>query len=228
MVHMAKEMQRQARSVDDRRCDHLEGTYGGQDRTRVPARRGLCRRCLARGRCRGTPAVGRNKSRISSINCAWNTRAFAERRAAKNEAASLIPIAEARANPVAIDWASFEPTPPAESLHVFDDVPDDENLIPYIDWTFFFHAWQLRGHFRRYSTMLKRVRRRASCTRMPPRCLIKSSPKAGSRRRRWSASSLPTRLETMSSCTPTRRAQGYLHDPAFSAQTGKTAERSLQ
>ena len=69
-----------------------------------------------------------------------------ERRAAKNEAASLIPIAEARANPVAIDWASFEPSPPAESLHVFDDVPI-ANLIPYIDWTFFFHAWQLRGRF---------------------------------------------------------------------------------
>ena len=69
-----------------------------------------------------------------------------ERRAAKNEAASLIPIAEARANPVAIDWASFEPSPPAESLHVFDDVPI-ASLIPYIDWTFFFHAWQLRGRF---------------------------------------------------------------------------------
>jgi 5-methyltetrahydrofolate--homocysteine methyltransferase len=29
---------------------------------------------------------------------------------------------------------------------VFDDVPL-ETLIPYIDWTFFFHAWQLRGRF---------------------------------------------------------------------------------
>ena len=69
-----------------------------------------------------------------------------ERRAAKNEAASLMPIAEARANPVAIDWAGFEPSPPAESLHVFDDIPI-ASLIPYIDWTFFFHAWQLRGRF---------------------------------------------------------------------------------
>jgi 5-methyltetrahydrofolate--homocysteine methyltransferase len=69
-----------------------------------------------------------------------------ERRAAKNEAASLVPIAEARANRVPIDWGSFEPSPPSESLHVFDDVPI-ASLVPYIDWTFFFHAWQLRGRF---------------------------------------------------------------------------------
>ena len=69
-----------------------------------------------------------------------------ERRAAKNEAASLLPIAEARANPIAIDWGGFEPSPPTESLHVFDDVPI-ESLVPYIDWTFLFHAWQLRGRF---------------------------------------------------------------------------------
>ncbi|MGB5650803.1 MAG: methionine synthase [Sedimenticolaceae bacterium] len=69
-----------------------------------------------------------------------------ERRAAKNEAASLVPIAEARANPVPIDWADFVPTRPAKTLHVFDDVPI-ESLRPYIDWTFFFHAWQLRGRF---------------------------------------------------------------------------------
>ena len=69
-----------------------------------------------------------------------------ERRAARNEAANLVPIVDARANPVAIDWAGFEPSPPAESLHVFDDVPI-ASLIPYIDWTFFFHAWQLRGRF---------------------------------------------------------------------------------
>jgi 5-methyltetrahydrofolate--homocysteine methyltransferase len=69
-----------------------------------------------------------------------------ERRAAKNEAASLVPIAEARANPVAIDWDGFAPVRPAESSHVYDQI-SLQDVIPFIDWTFFFHAWQLRGRF---------------------------------------------------------------------------------
>ena len=79
MVHMAQgnETSGLQHPADDRRRDHLEGAYGGQDRTRVSAWRGLRRRCLARGRCRRAPCCRPNKSRISSINCAWSMRAFA-------------------------------------------------------------------------------------------------------------------------------------------------------
>jgi 5-methyltetrahydrofolate--homocysteine methyltransferase len=68
------------------------------------------------------------------------------RRAAKNEAKNLIPIEEARANATPIDWTAFTPTAPAQPGLTVLDVAIEE-LVPYIDWTFFFHAWQLRGRF---------------------------------------------------------------------------------
>ncbi len=98
--------------------------------------------------------------------------AVRERRAGANEARNLVPIEEARANPTPIDWDGFTPfTPnlcrcgfqappgarllrpggeagdlPAAGVLVLDDIPIAE-LTGYIDWTFFFHAWQLKGRY---------------------------------------------------------------------------------
>ncbi len=70
-----------------------------------------------------------------------------QRRAGKNEAKNLIPIADARANATPIDWAAYQPPQPLKpGISVFRDIPLEE-LVPYIDWTFFFHAWQLRGRY---------------------------------------------------------------------------------
>ncbi len=69
------------------------------------------------------------------------------RRANKNEAKNLIPIAQAQANPTLIDWTTVEPVMPASpGITVLNHVPLEE-LVPFIDWTFFFHAWQLRGRY---------------------------------------------------------------------------------
>ncbi|MCU0766993.1 MAG: methionine synthase [Gammaproteobacteria bacterium] len=96
------------------------------------------------------------------------------RRAGADEARNLIDLATARANPTPIDWSAYTPPPPAacgpgfdptaepggdvtirlERLGegdaavrlVLDDIPL-EALVPFIDWTFFFHAWQLRGRY---------------------------------------------------------------------------------
>jgi 5-methyltetrahydrofolate--homocysteine methyltransferase len=70
-----------------------------------------------------------------------------ERRAARDEVRDLVPIAEARRNAVPIDWARYQPPTPAEpGIQVFERIPIEE-IAAYIDWTFFFHAWQLRGRF---------------------------------------------------------------------------------
>jgi 5-methyltetrahydrofolate--homocysteine methyltransferase len=95
-----------------------------------------------------------------------------ERRAGVDEARHLLPLAEARANPTPIDWrafapqipnlcrSGFNPPPggkvirlaeensglPGASLLVFDDLPIGD-LVGHIDWTFLFHAWQLKGRF---------------------------------------------------------------------------------
>jgi 5-methyltetrahydrofolate--homocysteine methyltransferase len=72
-----------------------------------------------------------------------------ERRQSQQQARSLISLAEARRNPVAIDWEGYTPPTPAHpGVQVLHDIPLDL-LIPYIDWTFFFHAWELKGRYPR-------------------------------------------------------------------------------
>ena len=69
------------------------------------------------------------------------------KRAAKDEAANLVPIDRARENRTPIDWSAATITAPAHpGITVLDDI-DLEKIVPYIDWTFFFHAWQLKGRF---------------------------------------------------------------------------------
>ncbi len=69
------------------------------------------------------------------------------RRAANNEAKKLIPLAQAQANGTPVDWSASNIVPPARpGITVLEDI-DLQQVVPYIDWTFFFHAWQLKGRF---------------------------------------------------------------------------------
>ncbi len=50
-------------------------------------------------------------------------------------------------NRLEIDWAAERlPVPSSTGRRVLDDVPLEE-IRPYIDWTFFFAAWELKGRF---------------------------------------------------------------------------------
>ncbi|MGV6825766.1 MAG: methionine synthase [bacterium] len=70
-----------------------------------------------------------------------------DRRAARNEAKNNVSIAEARANPTPIDWSANAIIAPAQpGITVLNDI-DLAEIVPYIDWTFFFHAWQLKGRY---------------------------------------------------------------------------------
>ena len=84
----------------------------------------------------------------------------------------LVSIDEARANRHVIDWQACKPPVPAvisgtlpeeperetgpvevlrkdgAALVVYHDIPL-ATLVAYIDWTFFFHAWELRGRYPR-------------------------------------------------------------------------------
>ena len=52
----------------------------------------------------------------------------------------------ARARPQ-IDWAAADvPAPSFTGVRVLHDVPL-ETLVPFIDWSPFFHAWELRGRY---------------------------------------------------------------------------------
>jgi 5-methyltetrahydrofolate--homocysteine methyltransferase len=68
-------------------------------------------------------------------------------RASSGKQTRLVPLADARANRMQIDWAAQAPPVPARpGVTVFDSWPL-EDLVPRIDWTPFFQTWELAGHY---------------------------------------------------------------------------------
>ncbi len=66
---------------------------------------------------------------------------------AHRQSRQLIPIGTARENGVPIRWRPEElPDPEFRGRRVVDDV-SLEDIAAYIDWTFFFSAWDLKGKF---------------------------------------------------------------------------------
>ena len=57
-------------------------------------------------------------------------------------------LEEARENKFQIDLAQVAPAPTFTGTKVLEDFPLEE-LVPYIDWTPFFHTWELRGSYPR-------------------------------------------------------------------------------
>ncbi len=61
----------------------------------------------------------------------------------------LLALKDARARRVPIEWKAEDlPTPSFLGLRTLDTVPL-EHLVPFIDWSPFFHAWELKGRYPR-------------------------------------------------------------------------------
>jgi 5-methyltetrahydrofolate--homocysteine methyltransferase len=58
----------------------------------------------------------------------------------------LLSIAEARKRSAKLDWTKDPEKPEFLGVKVYEDYPL-EDLAAYIDWSPFFHAWELRGRF---------------------------------------------------------------------------------
>ncbi|MFN0119582.1 MAG: methionine synthase [Blastocatellia bacterium] len=72
-----------------------------------------------------------------------------ERHEASREQRTILPLDRARANRPAIDWANTDIARPAfNGLRVIDSLPL-EQLVPFIDWSPFFHTWELAGVYPR-------------------------------------------------------------------------------
>ncbi len=100
-----------------------------------------------------------------------------ERHAKKRGETKLVPLVTARANSASVDWSGYQPIRPkaldalvggpsparltlpeattgpfkldpteAGATITFTNIPV-ATLVPYIDWTFFFHAWELKGRY---------------------------------------------------------------------------------
>ena len=56
-------------------------------------------------------------------------------------------LSAARANKTPINWSEYQPPVPAQTgIQVYDNFPLQE-LVPYIDWTPFFHTWEIKGSY---------------------------------------------------------------------------------
>ncbi len=66
--------------------------------------------------------------------------------AAKTRKKNLLTLDEARANRTPIAWTSYVPPRP-EFLGARVCAPMVGDLVPFIDWSPFFHAWELRGRY---------------------------------------------------------------------------------
>jgi len=65
----------------------------------------------------------------------------------RSDAKRLVSLEHARGQRFTCDWAQYSPPVPAQpGLHVFQDWPLDD-LLPFLDWTPFFSAWELAGRF---------------------------------------------------------------------------------
>ncbi len=64
-------------------------------------------------------------------------------------AQALLPFAEARRKQSVLEWSGYVPPRPSFlGTRAYNAVPLEE-IVPYIDWTPFFHAWELRGVYPR-------------------------------------------------------------------------------
>jgi len=64
----------------------------------------------------------------------------------RKRAKPLVSYAAARENRLRLDWRPEELPRPSFLGRRVEEVPLEE-LVPYIDWTFFFTAWELKGRF---------------------------------------------------------------------------------
>jgi 5-methyltetrahydrofolate--homocysteine methyltransferase len=64
-----------------------------------------------------------------------------------NNQNKFIALEEAQKNKVKIDWATQTVVPPAKlGVQALENYPLDK-LVPYIDWTPFFHSWEMKGSY---------------------------------------------------------------------------------
>jgi len=104
------------------------------------------------------PDASRAASNVGSLLGAEAGSAFVEKvrleqeslRAAHQErqpARALLTLRQARDRRPPFDWSNGKPASPSfTGARTMDGVPLDQ-IVPFIDWSPFFHAWELRGRF---------------------------------------------------------------------------------
>lgn len=145
MVHVAKEMERQkfdiplliggATTSQTHTAVKIEECYSGSTIHVIDASRavGVTRKLLNPNERDGL---------INSIHSDYDKIRL--NRIAKAEKKHL-PLEESRNRKYQIDWTTYQiPEPNKPSIQIFHDYPLSE-IVDYIDWSPFFHAWEMKG-----------------------------------------------------------------------------------
>ena len=99
------------------------------------------------GVCSTLRPDGRNRSAFIEENLEAQDKARRQYESAQSKPASILDIAEARRLGFQGDWDSRElSTPSRTGIEILENFPL-EDLVPYIDWSPFFAAWELSGQF---------------------------------------------------------------------------------
>ena len=70
---------------------------------------------------------------------------------------TYLALGEARKRKFSINWSNSKFVRPSRlGIHVFNDYPIDE-ILPFIDWTFFFHAWRISGSYKEIDQVNKTI-----------------------------------------------------------------------
>ncbi|MGI8909450.1 MAG: methionine synthase, partial [Rubrobacteraceae bacterium] len=150
MVHNAKEMQREGFDIPLL----IGGATTSQTHTAVKIAPGYEHPTIhVKDASR---AVGVVQNLVSEKNKASYAERIAteyeevrRKHAGRRSGTRLTSMEKARANRTKIDWSGYDPPKPRVlGVKSFDDYPLDE-IRPYIDWTFFFHSWQMKGSYPR-------------------------------------------------------------------------------
>lgn len=147
MVHVGKEMTRRKMTIPLM----IGGATTSRAHTAVkiaPAYDGITMHVLDASRAVG--AAGALKKATPSDPAIVELKAEQARlrsaHAAKGES-SLLPLEEARRRALRIDWKAEDIAQPSfTGLRTIDSIPL-KDLVPLIDWTFFFTAWELAGRY---------------------------------------------------------------------------------
>jgi 5-methyltetrahydrofolate--homocysteine methyltransferase len=148
MVHNAKEMQREGFEIPLL----IGGATTSQTHTAVKIAPGYDEPVVhvkdasrAVGVVQNLVSEGRRADYAARI--AADYEQVREKHAGRRSQTRLATLAGARANGIKTDWETYAPPKPnVLGVRTFDDY-DLEEIRPYIDWTPFFHSWQLKGSY---------------------------------------------------------------------------------
>ena len=145
MVHVAKEMEREGMSIPL----VIGGATTSTIHTAVkiaPEYSGVCMHVIDASRSVNviTNILNKDEKFLSDIAKKYeNLRYTHETKSNK----PILSLQEARAKKLNIDWKTSEVYQPTfTGVKVFEDYSISE-IAEYIDWTFFFHAWGLKGKY---------------------------------------------------------------------------------